>query len=122
MNANFCRTILTKAVILFILTFTAKSSTAQWEMLIPNPTGESVTDIYMRDDSTGFLINTNGLYRTGSGPNSWELIWNIDLVNECTDLDFGNGIGVIVGKNGFSLISRDNGESWGNLNTSFLTR
>lgn len=96
--------------------FIAQPSYAQWEMLTPNPSGESVVDIYMRDDSIGYLINAVGLYRTDNGAESWELIQSMDLLDANTDMDFRNGTGMIVGKNGHAIISNDHGNSWSTLN------
>lgn len=99
----------------FALFFVLVPLKAQWDWLNPLPFGSSVLDIHMSSDSLGFFIYGSGLYRTDDGGDSWNKIRNMAYPNFNEDMDFGDGVAVIVGRNGTAHISLNEGNTWVDL-------
>jgi photosystem II stability/assembly factor-like uncharacterized protein len=93
-------------------------SQTNWELLNPKPTPNTGKNIEFVSSTIGYIITSNELLETLDAGTTWLKKQNISSGN---DISIKNGIGYIVGNNGYVLKSIDNGASWQLISTGFFT-
>ncbi len=99
-------------------TFNLLFSQTNWELLNPKPTVNIGKNIEFVSSNIGYIITSNELLETLDSGTTWLKKQNIISGN---DISLKNGVGYIVGNNGYVLKTVDNGTSWQQISTGFYT-
>ncbi len=94
------------------LCFSKIQSQTNWELLNPRPTANRGKVVEFVTPNIGFIITANELLETTDAGTNWLKKQNISSGN---DMSFNQGMGYIVGDNGYVLKSSDNGASWNQI-------
>ena len=99
---------------LFILCFfTNIQAQTEWQLLNPTPSYKNGKRVVFANNEIGFIITSNELLETKNAGFLWEK--QRDLDHQVNDIAFWEEKGVIVGDDGYLLISNDYGMSWETL-------
>lgn len=90
------------------------SAQTNWELLNPKPTANSGSNIEFVSKDIGFIMTSTELLQTFDSGNTWTKKQNI-LAG--TDMSIREGIGFIVGNNGYVLKSTNYGKDWYQMST-----